>query len=150
MELNDLIKQLRIERGVKSRELSERLGKGSSYISQIEGGRNKNLSYQTLKPILEGIGLTKKEMDDIFDDYNIERPGRIVLKEKQQNLFSFLDDDQNLYEKMDECAEVIRQLSDIQFDNKRGVLNNFHDLIVGMANDKDKFDTFVDIFKNKL
>ena len=71
MSFGEYVKSIRIRQGIGSRELSSLVGKGVSYISQIESGRNKNPDYTSSYVILKTLGLTDEDTEDTLNKYGI-------------------------------------------------------------------------------
>ena len=160
MELHEYLKHLRVKKGLSSRKLSELIGKGSSYISALESGRSAKLDYYNVSAILEQLGFNNDEIQQICEEYDIELPeaakSEVRFKRKitedyvTGSLFDFVDKRAEYQRMMDEVHNVLQHLAVADFEDKDEVLTNFHELIMSMGKDPDKFDTFVDMFKNKL
>lgn len=70
----DLVKHLRTNSKMGSRELSNKIEKGISYISQIESGRNKKPDFIVSWKILSFLGVEEQEIESLLSKYGIFPP----------------------------------------------------------------------------
>jgi predicted transcriptional regulator len=60
------LQQKRLELGMGQRELSKRCNISNSEISRLESGERKSPSMDTLTKLVEGLGVDKEELLNIF------------------------------------------------------------------------------------
>lgn len=160
MELHEYLKHLRTKKGISSRKLSERINKGSSYISAVENGRNAKLDYYNVSVILKELGLNHEEIKEVCERYNIDIPEAVEEEIKFErkindnyetgNLFDFVDKRSEYLVMMDEVHNVLHHLAVADFKDKDEVLTNFYELIIGMGKNPEKFNEFISMFKTKI
>ncbi|WHF25330.1 helix-turn-helix transcriptional regulator [Bacillus altitudinis] len=88
-------KNYRKQKDINARDLSRELGKGDSYISQIESGRIKNVDEITARRLLNKIGTDQEDIDKIVCFYFYKEPSRFnnefMYKHNQMQLNSESD-----------------------------------------------------------
>lgn len=123
MEFGQYIKEQRLELGISSRKLSEKVGKSSSYISSIENGHYKpdyKMAYDILKELrieipphkilwfLESLGIEVPSKSDMLF---VNRDQQIAIEFKADKNSKIEPNYQKLYE--DRQEEVIERLQSI-------------------------------------
>jgi transcriptional regulator with XRE-family HTH domain len=66
------IRNLRLKRGINSKELSKMINRGDAYISQIENGKIKNPDYETSYNLLKTLGIENTRIEEILKKHNIK------------------------------------------------------------------------------
>lgn len=69
MEFGVWLKQKREEKGFSTRELSDRIGKSSSYVSQLERGTTKVPSPSVAKMLFHELGI--EDIEEIMEQWEI-------------------------------------------------------------------------------
>lgn len=92
--LRNTIKQLRKDRKIRGDVLSKEIGKGTSYISQIESGKIKEIDFDALNNILYKItNLPENEyasfINDIIENSYTRMTSEEIKKEKWLHLFEY-------------------------------------------------------------
>ncbi|WP_242730179.1 helix-turn-helix domain-containing protein [Bacillus altitudinis] len=86
------LKSYRKQKGVNARDLSRELGKGDSYISQIESGRIKSINEMGARQLLNVLGTDQEDIDKIVYFYFYKKPSRynneFMYKHSQMQLNS--------------------------------------------------------------
>jgi transcriptional regulator with XRE-family HTH domain len=148
------VKELRNETGLGSRELSRRIGKTETYVSQLERGVLKKIDFPTGYILLKGLGLNERDILNILDEYGIHavdtREYRHA-KSVQIVQYKLTEVNYNWFDKeVDELKEQIQIISGslINFVEKdltraKKVINNFYHII---NTDKDCFEFFCELF----
>lgn len=67
MSFGELLKEIRISKGISLRTLAERLGVSASYASDVERGKRNPLSPEHLDKAALILNLSKEERDRLFD-----------------------------------------------------------------------------------
>lgn len=60
--------------GISSKDLAARLGRASSFVSQIENNRNKSPKYETAYDMLKILGVEEKDIESKLQAFNIYSP----------------------------------------------------------------------------
>ncbi|KUF21993.1 helix-turn-helix domain-containing protein [Bacillus sp. G1(2015b)] len=97
----EFLKSYRKQKGINARDLSRELGKGDSYISQIESGRIKSINEMGARQLLNVLGTDQEDIDKIVYFYFYKKPSRQTLEEtynnkqetKKENVSNSIEDD---------------------------------------------------------
>jgi transcriptional regulator with XRE-family HTH domain len=81
-EFGKELKSLRLRAGIGSKELSQKIGKAVTYVSQLERGLIKNPDYYACYNLLETVGFPKQHIDQHLETFGIISP---QLEEHQLN-----------------------------------------------------------------
>ncbi|WP_338335607.1 helix-turn-helix transcriptional regulator [Bacillus altitudinis] len=88
----EFLKSYRKQKGVNARDLSRELGKGDSYISQIESRRIKSINEMGARQLLNVLGTDQEDIDKIVYFYFYRESSRFnnefVYKHSQMQLNS--------------------------------------------------------------
>ncbi len=71
-----MIKELRKKSGIPSKELSTKVGKAVTYVSQLERGLIKKPDYDTCFRLLKELGKSENIIEDMLSYYGILSPER--------------------------------------------------------------------------
>ncbi|PRS47512.1 helix-turn-helix domain-containing protein [Bacillus sp. MZGC1] len=113
-------KSYRKEMGVNARDLSRELGKGDAYISQIESGRIKNVDEVTARQLLNKIGTSQEDIDEIVYFYFHTESNRCQESLKRKTGFSISERKyQNTKERLEREKDIFKKLELINFVVKK-------------------------------
>ncbi|MBZ9693335.1 helix-turn-helix domain-containing protein [Clostridium sp. M14] len=87
--LGQNIKRIRINRGIKTTQLSKRAKVGISTISQIESGSRQSLKSDTLNKIVEALNVS---VEDLISDKTAKRKSydiSCIINEIKENEITF-------------------------------------------------------------
>lgn len=148
----EYLKSLRIDAKMGSRELSQLINKGTSYVSQIENGRNKNPDYVISYTLLSILGVDTNEIEGILSSYGINPPDNlkpidferdlgIFIKElletkpKDINFIKEFDESQKqiLMKKVSEIKLMLELVLDYSPNNAAITINKLHPTVEKLA-----------------
>lgn len=134
-----LIKNLRLKSGMGSREISRLINKGSSYISQVENGRNKKPDYRIAYTLLKILGVDEKTIDSILEQYDISPPkdnSHIIDFEKEFE--KFREDYNNLIPRTIDFTKSINETDKAELLKKINTIREMMILIIDFEPDRKK------------
>lgn len=103
--IGDLIRKIRLQRGISQDELAHISGTHSTYIGKIERGEKK-LTVETLNNVTTALGITLEEFFSYF-------PSEILNHEEQPNLTLILNRIKQLdIEERQKFINIIKELLD--------------------------------------
>lgn len=108
MELGERLRRVRKDRDLNLREVSERTDLSISYLSDLERGRGRNPSMETIEKLAECYGMS---VGDLLRDVGEEQLGTKTLPPELRRLVE--REDSSI------TAEDARDLSRIEFRGKR-------------------------------
>jgi transcriptional regulator with XRE-family HTH domain len=82
IEFGEKLKEIRKKVGVSSKNLSQRVNKAVTYVSQLERGLIKNPDYFTCKEILRELGFSEKGADRFLESYSILSPEQEKIEQQ--------------------------------------------------------------------
>lgn len=82
MKMGDIIKQLRLERGLTQEELGEIVGVKKAAVQKWESGMTKNLKRSTIKKLSDYFGVTPSYLMGMRNEDNNELKGEYILKKE--------------------------------------------------------------------
>ncbi|MGD7051443.1 helix-turn-helix domain-containing protein [Sutcliffiella horikoshii] len=143
-----LIKRLRIENDLGSRELSSMLKKGASYISQIENGRNKKPDFLMAWEILKHLKVDEEERENILIKYEFLSPSGLTQVQKELiglverpmvgrvNFKKAIDEDDDLYlhEKITDINNMLIAIKDFNPTESKPIIENIHEKLINDVN----------------
>lgn len=163
----DFGKELKTWREVarlSSRELSRRVGKAVTYVSQLERGLIKTPDYQTCYMLLKEVGIEESKIEEILNVFNIKSPERLREEELIEQHWIATEErrmredpegymeykyEQALYvesvrlkEINDRLHQTLNVLIERDFSKAETVMDNLDDLI----RHKDDFSFFCSLF----
>ena len=77
------LRQLREKARISSKGLSKQVGKAPTYVSQLERGLIKNLSYDTCHELLEDVGVEADSIDKMLNTHGIRSDADVVIDDLQ-------------------------------------------------------------------
>lgn len=78
MTFGELVKEMRLKKNVSLRKLAEEIGVAAPYLSDVEKGRRNPLSEEKMRKVIEVLGLTPEEANELFDHAALERKGTVA------------------------------------------------------------------------
>jgi transcriptional regulator with XRE-family HTH domain len=161
----DFVKQARTVQNISSRNLSTKLGKAITYISQIEKGKIKTFDYITCYRILELLNFDSNNIETILADFNIMAPPKdlqyvqfnfvspskkvveIPSQEAEKNLHWLIDDEAIVVKaKNATLHESFNILIDKDVSRATKLISN----LVLLTKDKENFEFLCQLFLNDL
>lgn len=82
MKMGDIIKQLRLERGLTQEELGEIVGVKKAAVQKWESGMTKNLKRSTIKKLSDYFGVTPSYLMGMRNENNNKLKGEYIVKEE--------------------------------------------------------------------
>ncbi|MEK3719231.1 helix-turn-helix domain-containing protein [Paenibacillus sp. FSL H8-0034] len=164
LSFSDFVKQARTAQKISSRDLSTKLGKAITYISQIEKGKIKTFDYATCYKILEFLNYDLNKIDSILAEFRIIAP----LKDMPYVQFNFVSPSMKVEDASTEAVKnlqwlVYGELMEIKSKNatlhetfniliERDVTraNTILTNLVALTKDKDNFSFFCKLFLTNL
>jgi transcriptional regulator with XRE-family HTH domain len=142
----DFIKNKRKQLNIGSRELSRLVNKGSSYISQVENGRNKKPSYFISYSILQALEMSEEEINSVLKRFEIEPTEKEIifntaidelrqhLSEPPANVLFIKDFDQDtkqdLMLKIDNLNMLLTTSLDFNPDDTKLLVNELYNTVI--------------------
>jgi transcriptional regulator with XRE-family HTH domain len=156
-----ILKRFRQKKGITSRHLSQMVGKGTAYVSQIERNLIKKPDPHIAYQLLEAIGCNTEQVKKILTDLNIADEkifiDQKVFKEKIDPIYiefktnkqhevsnNFFNDDK-LHLINEEIHETLRLFILKDFSKAEVVWNNIFTLI---TKDRELFNFFCKLLEN--
>ncbi|MDH5164497.1 helix-turn-helix domain-containing protein [Heyndrickxia oleronia] len=153
------LKKLRKHVGIPSKELSQKVGKAVTYVSQLERELIKNPSYDTCLQILLELGLNKENAEKMLNYYGIqskeERQAELELAVKLDKELSWKINSSyysKKFEQIERKRKLFLQLVDNHletlghYDNSRAdkILSN----LIELLKSEEKADLLFTLFEN--
>lgn len=134
------LRNKREEKGLSTRELSKRIGKGSTYISSLENGRTKLPSPSAAKRILEELSVN--DIPNVMVQFGI-----IEKKDRVRALFE-LNDEVERKEMIDSIKESIENMDIDMLSAFFGIVKRHKDIVMNVnlleENDKKSLNSLKD------
>lgn len=129
------LKTLRMKAGIGSKELSQKVGKAVTYVSQLERGLIKNPDYNACWKLLEAVGFPKKHIDRHLESFGFISP------ELEEHILN-----ENIKHAMHEEAKMLAD-PDAYYEQWREWYED--DKIAQLKDTTDSFRKMLDVFIDK-
>ncbi|MGG0755770.1 helix-turn-helix domain-containing protein [Brevibacillus laterosporus] len=142
IDFGSYLKSIRKTKKIPSKDLSVRVGKAVTYVSQLERGLIKKPDYETCFNLLKELNVKENEIEEILAFYNILSPDRIeadiemAVKRIEQQEKEIESDPEGYAER--QLAEILEKRVTSKKNELVSLNNQFHKMI-NLLIQKDTF-----------
>lgn len=157
------LKKWRIEAGIKSRDLSLKIGKALTYVSQLERGLIKKVDEEICYKLLIEVGFDEKRIQDNMLWFNVvpnideHEPDDEYVRRKLEEEERLLNDDsyhehlleQQMYfesMRLKDTSDMIYRSLNVLIDRDLSKAGTVLENMEWLTTDKERFDFFCSLF----
>lgn len=132
----EFVKRNREKLKMGSRELSKLIGKGTSYVSQIENGRNKNPDYRASWALLNVFNIDEDKKESTLNNFGIYEPENHQKLDEEFMMKSFKELLEELDKEKHSPSEIIFNKK-IRADKREELENKINEIYKMLHTDLD-------------